>query len=177
MRTKTLLLSLCLLFVLCLAACSGYNKIMYKHLSNKNNYETYVVSIEKIYVCNKGTGKLEEYDESLHDESYLNATVYFSVSELDGFYGGEYALADGTRTERMVLLEVITENSKALLENDFYKDFSLGNVIEIQASDWIYQDAKFYYVIGVKYDETQYLNAEDGLQNIVDMMNKDRSFF
>jgi hypothetical protein len=96
---------------------------------------------------------------------------------LDGFDGGEYILSDGTKTEKMVLLEVIAENSKILLENDFYKNFFGGNVIEIQSSNWIYMDANFYYVIGIKYDEKQYLNAEDGLQNIVDMMDKERSLF
>ena len=63
------------------------------------------------------------------------------------------------------------------VENGFYKDFLVGNVVEIQSSDWVYMDTNFYYVIGVKYGETQYLNAEDGLQNIVDMMDKERSLF
>ncbi len=177
MKVKVLLLSLCLLLILSLTACSGYNNIMYKHLGNENNYEKYEVAVENIYVCNKETGKLEEYNDAIHDESYLSTTVYFSVSELDGFYGGEYILGDGTRTESMVLLEVLAENSKILLENDFYKNFLVGNVVEIQSSNWVYMDANFYYVIGVRYGETQYLNAEDGLQNIVDMMDKDRSLF
>ena len=177
MKVKVSLLSLCLLLILSLTACSGYNNIMYKHLSNEKNYKRYEVAIENIYVCNKETGKLEEYNDTIHDESYLSTTVYFSVSELDGFYGGEYILGDGTRTERMVLLEVSAENSKTLLENGFYKDFLVGNVVEIQSSDWVYMDTNFYYVIGVKYGETQYLNAEDGLQNIVDMMDKNRSLF
>ena len=177
MKVKVLLLSLCLLLILSLTACSGYNNIMYKHLGNENNYEKYEVAVENIYVCNKETGKLEEYNDAIHGESYLGATVYFSVSELDGFYGSEYILGDGTRTESMVLLEVLAENSKILLENGFYKNFLVGNVVEIQSSDWVYMDANFYYVIGVRYGETQYLNAEDGLQNIVDMMDKDRSLF
>ena len=175
MKVKLSLLSLCLLLILSLTACTGFNNIMYKHLSNEENYERYEVAIENIYVCNKETRKLEEYNDTIHDESYLSATVYFSVLELDGFYGGEYFLGDGTRTERIVLLEVSAENSKILLENGFYKDFLLGNVVEIQSSGWVYMDTNFYYVIGVKYGETQYLNAEDGLQNIVDMMDKDRS--
>ena len=177
MKVKVSLLSLCLLLILSLTACLGHNNIMYKHLSNEKNYERYEVAIENIYVCNKETRKLEEYNDTIHDESYLSTTVYFSVSELDGFDGGEYILGDGTRTEMMVLLEVSAENSKILLENGFYKDFLVGNVVEIQSSDWVYMDANFYYVIGVKYGETQYLNTEDGLQNIVDMMDKERSLF
>jgi hypothetical protein len=176
MKVKISLLSLCLLLILSLTACSGYNNIMYKHLSNEKNYERYEVAIENIYVVNKETWDLEEYNDTIHDESYLSTTVCFSVLELDGFDSGEYILGGGTR-ERVVLLEVSAENSKILLENGFYKDFLVGNVVEIQSSDWIYMDTNFYYVIGVKYGETQYLNAEDGLQNIVDMMDKDRSLF
>ena len=40
---------------------------MYKHLSNEKNYERYEVAIENIYVRNKETGKLEEYDDTIHD--------------------------------------------------------------------------------------------------------------
>ena len=177
MRVKVLFLSFCLLLILSLTACSGYNNIMYKHLSNENNYETYKVAVEKIYVCNKESQKLEEYNESLHDESYLSSTVYFGVLKLDGFDDGVHVLGDGTETERMVFLEVIAENSKILLENGFYKDFSWGSVIEVQSSNWIYMDTSFYYIIGVKYAETEYLNCEYGLKNIVDMMDKDRSLF
>ena len=177
MKVKLSLLSLCLLLILSLTACTGYNNIMYKYLSNEKNYERYEVAIENIYVLNKETRKLEEYNDTIHDESYLSATVCFSVSDLDGFFGGEYFLGDGTRTEWTVLLKVSAENSKILLENGFYKDFLVGNVVEIQSSNWVYMDTNFYYVIGVKYGETQYLNAEDGLQNIVDMMDKNRSLF
>ena len=180
MKVKVSLLSLCLLLILSLTACSGYNDIMYDHLSNEKNYERYEVAIENIYLFNQETMKFEEYNDTIHDESHLSTTVYFGVSELDGidgFDGGEYLLSDGTKTERVVLLEVSAENSKILFENGFYKDFLVGNVVEIQSSDWIYMDTNFYYVIGVKYGETQYLNAEDGLQNIVDMMDKERSLF
>ena len=177
MKIKVSLLLLCLLLILSLTACTGYNNLMYKHLSNEKNYERYEVAIENIYVRNKETGKLEEYDDTIHDESYLSTSVYFGVSELNGFYGGEYILGDGTSTEMMVLLGVLAENSKVLLENGFYKDFLVGNVVEIQSSNWVYMDTNYYFVIGVKYGETQYLKAEDGLQNIVDMMDKNRSLF
>ena len=177
MKARPFFLLLCLLLVLNLTACSGYNKIMYKHLSDENNYKTYEVTVKNIYVRNKESGRLEKYDEALHDESYLSATVFFGVSKLDGFDSGEYPLSDGTKTENIVLLEVCAENSKTLLEKGFYENFSPGKVIEVQCSDWIYMDGNFYYVIAVKDGETQYLNSKEGLQNIIDMMDKDRSFF
>lgn len=168
---------ICLICFFTLTACTGYNNIMYKHLSNEENYETYKVSIEKIYVCNKETGRLEEYDEAIHDESYLNSTVRFGISEIDGFCGGEYILENGSKTDYIVLLDVLSDNSQLLVNSGFYNDFSVGDTIEIQSSNWIYMDTDFYYVIGVKYNGVQYLNSDDGLQNIIDMMDKDRSLF
>ena len=176
MKKKILVIIICLV-CFTLSACTGYNNVMYKHLSNEANYGTYEVAVEKIYVLNKETGKLEEYDETVHDESFLNRTVFFGVSELDGFYGDEYVLENGSQTNHIVLLNVLAENSQLLVNNSFYNNFSVGDIIEIQVSDWYYMDTDFYYVIGVKYNGVQYLNSEDGLQNIVDMMDKERSLF
>lgn len=177
MGRKALLVLLCLVLAFNFTACTGYNGIMYKHLSNVKNYRTYEITIEKIYVVNKETEKLEEYDQTVHDEGHLNATVYFGISELDGFYGGEYILNDGSKTDNIVLLRVLAENSKILVENDFYNNFSRGAHIEIQVSNWVYMDTKFYYVIGVQCGDIQYLKSGDGLRNVVDMMDKDRSLF
>jgi hypothetical protein len=38
-------------------------------------------------------------------------------------------------------------------------------------------DGDFYYVIGLKYDGIEYLNSEEGLKNMVEMMKKNRSLF
>ena len=38
-------------------------------------------------------------------------------------------------------------------------------------------DSEFFYIAQVEYDGTEYLNFEDGLENIVDMMDKDKSLF
>ena len=54
MGRKALLVLLFLVFAFNLTACTGYNSIMYKHLSNVKNYRIYEITIEKTYVFNKG---------------------------------------------------------------------------------------------------------------------------
>lgn len=163
MKNRVLLIAICLLCALGFTACTGYNNIMYEYLSDADHYKTYEVVIEQIYVSNKETGKREQYDETVHDESYLNGTVIFCVSKIEGFEGDD------------IWLEVIPENSQLLAGNGFYDGFSVGSTIKIEASNWVYMDTNFYYIIGLEYEGVQYLDEEDGLKNIVDMMDNDRS--
>lgn len=176
-KKKIFIIALYLFCVFTMTSCLGYNAIMYRHLSSEENYGLYEVAVEKIYVSKKETGKLEEYDAALHDDSYLNGTVYFGVSAIGGFYGGNYLLENGDKTELIVLLQVISENSRLLVNSGFYNNFTAGDTIEMQASNLVYMDTNYYYVIGVKYDGVQYLNSEDGLKNIVAMMDNNRSLF
>lgn len=162
MKIRALFIILCLACPLVLTACTGYNNIMYEHLSSIENYKTYEAEIEQIYVYDEEKRKLVEYDKAIHGEDNLG-TVYFYVSAED--------------SSQSVRLEVTPDNNQLLVSNGFYNDFAIGNAVEIQASDWIYMDTDFFYIIGIKYGETQYLNGEDGLQNIVEMMDKDRSLF
>lgn len=53
----------------------------------------------------------------------------------------------------------------------------MNETIEIRASDLIYMDGNFFYIASVMYDETEYLNFDDGLKNIVNMIKKKRSVF
>lgn len=168
----------CFLFAFAWTSCSGFNGVMYKRLGAMENYREYEVVIEQIYVVDLDSGKVEKYDKSLHDGEYLSeTTVYFGISEIEGFYGGEKYLSNGEKTESLVWLEVISDNSKLLVNSGFYDCFSVGNTVEVRASNWTYGDKDFYYVIGVAYEETQYLSGEAGLQNIVAMMDGNRSLF
>lgn len=170
-----LVLALCLVCVFSLTAC-GYNRIMYEHLSNIENYRTYEAEIMQICIYNDETHRLDEYNIDIHGEDCLSGTVYFGIS-IEDFVGPERAPKDEEAAKTLVYLEVTPENSQFLLSSGFYNDFIIGDTVEIQASDWTYMDGDFYYVIGVKYNGTQYLNSEDGLKNIVNMMDNDRSLF
>ncbi len=160
MKIKVWLVALCLLCTLGLTSCTGYNNIMYKHLSDIENYKIYEAKIEQIYIFNDETRELKEYDPAVQGESSAG-TVYFDISTEDA--------------NSLIRLEVTVDNNQILLDSGFYNVFKIGDIIGIQASDWIYMDTDFFYVIGVTYEGVQYLNSEDGLKNIVDMMDDDRS--
>ena len=173
---QSIALILCCLFAIVnLTACNGYNRIMYEHLGDIENYDTYTVAIKGIYVRNDD-GKPEEYDQTIHGEEALRGEVLLGIAPI-GNFSHEYRVANGENTESMVLLEVIPENSRLLADSGFYDHFTVGETVEIQASDWIYMDGDFYYVIGLKYDGIEYLNSEEGLKNMVEMMKKNRSLF
>ena len=162
MKIKWGLIVLCFLCTLGLTSCTGYNNIMYEHLSDIENYKIYEAKIEQIYIFNDETKKFEEYNSAVPGESSAGA-VYFDISTED--------------TNSLIRLKVTADNNKLLLDNGFYNDFQIGDSVEMQASDWIYMDTDFFYVIGVTYEGVQYLSSADGLKNIVDMMDDDRSLF
>jgi hypothetical protein len=72
---------------------------------------------------------------------------------------------------------VTKDNSNLLSSNGFYNCVSLEAKISVKVSSYIYMDSEFFYIAQVEYDGTEYLNFEDGLENIVDMMDKDKSLF
>ena len=162
MKQKSITLILCVLCLLSFTAC-GYNNIMYKHLSNIDNYESYTAVIEQIYVVDKDSNRAVEYNKNIHGSRYLKDTVYIDI------------LPEGIGYS--VRVEIIPQNSQILFDNGFFDTVEEGITINVQASLWTYMDGEFNFVIGLSYDDVQYLNSEDGLDNIIKMMDADRSFF
>ena len=74
-------------------------------------------------------------------------------------------------------LHVNSDNSKILHSNGFYDSVSLGDKITVTVSSWIYMDGDFFYIAQLECDGTEYLTFDEGLKNIVDMMNKNKSLF
>ncbi|MBO5981464.1 MAG: hypothetical protein J6Q24_03345 [Clostridia bacterium] len=162
MKQKSITLILCVLCLLSFTAC-GYNNIMYKHLSNIDNYESYTAVIEQIYVVDKDSNRAVEYNKNIHGSRYLKDTVYIDI------------LPEGIGYS--VRVEIIPQNSQILFDNGFFDTVEEGFTINVQTSLWTYMDGEFNFVIGLSYDDVQYLNSEDGLDNIIKMMDADRSFF
>ena len=160
MKKRIFAFVICLLCLISFSSC-GYNHIMYEHLSNIENYETYTATIEKISVVKDGQAL--EYYEGTHTTKYIKGAVYLDISTEEISYS--------------IRVMITEENSNILLENGFYEIIKKGLTVEIQTSNWIYGDTPFNYVIGIKYDGTEYLNSQEGLENIIEMMDADRSFF
>ena len=45
----------------------------------------------------------------------------------------------------------------------------------VTVSSLIYMDTNFYYISSVTYNNKEYLNSETGLENIIKMMDENRS--
>lgn len=175
---KVFLIISTLLCVFLFSACHGFNSLMYRHLSDQQNYEIYQVKLLDIYYYDPNTGeKINDFeDEDFLDHDIIFKVVFDNYEDVAEFLGAK-PNQNISLTDYTFQLQVIEENNKALANNGFYKNFSLNETIEIKASNYIYMDANFFYIADVKYDENQYLNIDEGLANIIDMIDDNRSLF
>lgn len=175
---------LCFIFILVLlsaslVSCSGYNKIMRNHLKNEDNYRTCEVYLKDFYYIDPSS---DEKKRDFTERTSIDANIIFEVSffnsveELKPFLGG-------SPNENILLEEYIfqfyvtKENGNVLLSNNFFNDIPIGERFSVKVSDFIYMDSEFFYVAQLEYNGKEYLSFEKGLENIVNMMNKNKSLF
>ena len=160
---KLFVILLAMICMCCFAACGiygGYNGIMYDYLSDEENYKSFQVKVMEI--CYRDNGEVA-----------LKVT-FEKYEDVQGFYGLE------PDTERpledyVFSLEINVENSKLLSENGFFEVVTEGDIIQVRATDWIYMDGFFFYIAEVNYNGVEYLNLEDGIKNIIRMMDGERT--
>ncbi len=162
-----------------LVSCSGYNKIMRDHLKNKDNYRTCEVYLKDFYYIDplSDEKKQDFIDQTSLDTSVILEVSFFnSIEELEPFLGR-------SPNENIPLEEytfqfcVTKDNVNILLSNGFFNDITIGEKLSVKVSDYIYMDTKFFYVAQLEYNGKEYLSFENGLENIVNMMNENRSLF
>ncbi len=177
-RISCLILILPLLLV-CFVSCTGYNQIMRNHLADADNYHTYEVILEDLYYFDLSTN---EKNRDITDQAFLDNDITFKVSFLNSYdevrpFLGADPNEDIPLEEYTFCFEVTKNNSHILLSNDFYKDIKVGEKISVKVSDFIYMDGYFFYIAQLEYNGKEYLSFEDGLKNIVDMMEQNESLF
>ncbi len=160
MKKWCLIFGMLLLVMLCLSSC-GYNSVMYEYLSDSSHYKTYTATV---------------VDIKSESQSAVLYVTFASKTEIAPFYGVSEENLDKDCNEYVVRLEIVPENNKILSENGFYDTIKVGNCLQLKASDWIYQDGEFFYISSIVYDDIVYLDESEGLENIVEMMEKDKSF-
>ncbi len=168
----------CFIVIILFSSCAGYNKIMFEHLSNLENYKLYEVKIDEIYFQSKETGRRQKYEKNLCEESVLQGTMYLTGLEIDEAYGRFNIQVNGNKVEEpLAFLEIEESNSQILFERNFYFDFAINDTVKIYASNFVYMDTDFFYVIAVEYNGAIYLEKEEGLENIIKKMEANRSKF
>lgn len=176
------LVCLAILFAIlltCFTSCSGYNKTMRKYLENAENYHTYEVFLEDVYYIDPSTNekKRDITDQDfLDNDIFLEISFFNSIEELRPFLGGT-PNEDTPPEEYKFRFRVTKSNSNILASNGFYTDVSIGEKINVKVSDLIYMDSEFFYIAKLECGGKEYLNFEEGLKNIADMVNKDKSLF
>ena len=167
------------LLLLALVSCSGYNKIMRDHLKNSNNYQTREVFLKDFYYIDPSTNekKRDFTAQEFSDNDVIFEVSFFnSVEELRPFLGGSPNESIPLE-EYKFQFRVIKSNSKILLTNDFFNHITVGEKISVKVSDFIYMDNNYFYIAQLEYNGKEYLTFDEGLKNIVDMMDKNRSLF
>ena len=145
---KKILFFVLIIILLVVSSCTGYNKIMYDYLSDSNNYKTYHIEINNFYYFNYDENHLKLINFKQNLESKYDK-IYFSISELENFDGGNYLINDEELSDYMVLLQIEYNNYKILLENNFFADYKLHDSLMVTVSSLIYMDTNFYYISSV----------------------------
>ena len=159
------------------SSCTGYNQIMYNHLSNPDNYRTFEAVIVDLFYQNSNRDIVRNFESTEFLEYEVVIYIEFeSYEDISVFLGGNANTAIPVE-DFEISLEISVDNSNILYENGFYKDIAMGDIINVTSSSWIYMDANFFYVAHIERNGVVYLDFESGLENIVDMMNKNKSIF
>lgn len=173
---KVLSCILVIVFTVATFTSCGYNRIMRKYLSDPSNYRTTNVILSDVSIYDSES---HTFVSCLDMADYLDQDVYFTVTfetyeDIELFIGGP-PNKDFPTNEFVYNLVVFSENNKILYENGFYDDFTLGEKITLSSSHFIYMDGEFFNVAMVERGDVVYLSFEEGLKNIVDYMNENKS--
>ena len=162
-----------------LVSCSGYNSVMRDHLNNADNYQTREVILKDFYYIDPSTAEKKRdftAQEFSGNDIIFEVSFFDSAEELRPFLGGSPNENISLEVYKFQFC-VIKSNSKILLANDFFDHITVGEKINVSVSDYIYMDSEFFYIAQLQYNGKEYLNFEEGLKNIVDMMNENKSIF
>ena len=173
---KALYCILVIVFTVATFTSCGYNRIMRKYLSDPSNYRTTNVILSDVSIYDSES---HTFVSCLNMADCIDQDVYFTVTfetyeDIELFIGGSPNTAY-LPNEFVFNLVVFSENNKILYENGFYEDFTLGEKITISSSHFIYMDGEFFNVAMVERGGVVYLSFEEGLENIVDYMNENKS--
>ena len=162
-----------------LVSCSGYNGIMRNHLKNPDNYQACEVILEDFYYIVPSTNEKKRdftTNEFSNNDIIFDVSFFNGIEELRPFLGG-MPNPDIPLEEYKFQFRVIKSNNRILLANGFFNQITVGEKISVRVSDFIYMDSDFFHIARLEYNGKEYLNFEEGLTNIIDMMNKNKSFF
>ena len=149
---RIVLFLLAITVLLSITACSGYNGIMREHLCNENNY----------YAIDATFCSYKKVDDCIY--------LYVTVEDKSAFDASE-------ANSKEIRLELVGDNCDALSEILTKEEIRNGDKITVRCSTWIYMDSPFYYVAELKNQDKTFLSFNDGLKNIKEYIDNNKSLF
>ena len=189
MRALAISLSL---FCVCLSATAcwfwgGYNKIMYDHFLDENNYYEWTVTVND-YSWAYVDEDRNYFRYSMYESS--NNLEYKPFEEKSRMFTSIWVSVLSAQDDKLNILEngmfrsydisdcafsVDYRNTMALIESGFFENVQIGDTITIRATCWVYGDTDWLIVGSVAKDDVTYLDIQTGLQNNKKTMDKNRS--
>ena len=181
-KTIQILASCLSLLCICLSTSScwfwgGYNKIMYDHFLDENNYYTWTVTV-KDFVW----GYLDEDHKYNAYSMYENSEnlEYRALEEKEYAYTSlPVAVLDAEEAWMDYIEEkafdLCYENAVTLIENGFLENVKIGDTITIRATCWTYGDTDWFFLAELESGGVTYLDMQTGLKNIREYMDENRS--
>ena len=161
---KILIVLFAFVLTITLSSCSGYNKKMRNYLSDSASYYEYTVEVQEIAI-------------SQYDSNKLGVFVkFYTKEEVAKFRGVSAENLTSNPEDYLITLEIIGNNVNEAYDNGLTEEIQSGDVIEVVTSSWIYMDRDFFYIIGLSKDNKEYLNKDEGLQNLISYMDENKSF-
>lgn len=176
---KILIIWFITLYILLLTGCTGYNNILYDHLSDEKNYLQVTGKIHEIYYYKNSVKKTWQVssDFKLDVESTIFVSLQFDKETYLKFSGTSSMSDDFDYTTNYIDFELIQLNTNILIDNSFFESISYGDDLTIKASNLIYMDTTYFVAIQLIHDDLVYLATDDGLSNFIVYMNENRSLF
>ena len=158
-----------------LTSCKPYGKILYQHLSNPELYDEFSMIVKGFEYWDADTKKQGVYttDIELDESDTVYIVVYCDSREtFINFYGSIADwMTDEMISEEYIYLKVCKENNDALISNNFYGEISSGDNIIVSATHFVSFDKLRTFMCSLKTENKLYLDFDEGLSNIVKMMD------
>ncbi len=162
-KIKFLIVTICILLIGVLTSCTGYNSVMIEHLSNKDNYHTYFVTVEGV----------SSFDDT--SEMICLDVIFSAKEDVAKFKGTLLENLTYEPNEYIITVVINGENVRKIYNTEFNQNVNVGDEISITVSNFIYMDGNFFYVIGLEKDGQVYLESTIGLENVINLMNGNKS--
>ncbi len=149
--------------VIVLDSFLGYNGYIREYLSDINNYITY----ECVFV------------DFVYDDQFDYMFIEFeddSILERYSSFQSRYTFREQYNKD-VLCVQILDENTNILDENGFFNDVKSNCKLEIRSTSTIYMDNPLYYVISVKINGKVYLSDNDGFNNVIRHVEKEKSHF